>query len=258
MSRRPRQKSRTGIYHIMLRGCNRQSIFIDDQDNYKFLETLVRYKALHGFEVYGWCLMGNHVHLLMKEGNEELSRTFRCIGTCYAGYYNLKYQHTGHVFQDRYRSEAINDENYLLTVVRYIHRNPIEAAIVERCEEWKWSSFTSYFKAKKQYPKGLLDRGIIMDMFSKDEVKALEKFKLFNEEKSDDKCMDDKIRKRLTDEEAFESIKQTVLPYTIQEIKSLTPSERNKVVKKVKQIEGLTQRQIARILGISQALVSVA
>ena len=107
MPRTERKKSITGIYHVMLRGINKQQIFEDDEDNGKFLQTICDCKALSGFELYGYCLMGNHAHLLMKEGEESLGQVFRRIGARYVYWYNRKYKRCGHLFQDRFRSETI-------------------------------------------------------------------------------------------------------------------------------------------------------
>ena len=107
MPRGPRVKSISGIYHVMLRGANRQEIFHDDIDCMRFLEIIEKYKKVSGMKVYAWCLMNNHVHLLLKEGIEDLSITMKRIGVSYVTYYNLKYNTSGHLFQDRFRSENV-------------------------------------------------------------------------------------------------------------------------------------------------------
>jgi len=90
MPRKARVKSASGIYHVMLRGANRQEIFHDDDDCIKFLDTLKKYKMKTEMEVYAWCLMSNHVHLLLKEGNEDISITMKRIGVSFVAYYNWK------------------------------------------------------------------------------------------------------------------------------------------------------------------------
>ena len=126
MPRVAREKSKTGIYHIILRAVNRQIIFEEDEDAIKFLETLERYKETSGYEIYAYCLMGNHVHILLKEGKEDLGVTMRRIGASYVYWYNWKYERVGHLFQDRYKSEVVETEKYLLAVLRYIHQNPLK------------------------------------------------------------------------------------------------------------------------------------
>ena len=122
MPRGPRVKSISGIYHVMLRGANRQEIFHDDIDCMRFLEIIEKYKKVSGMKVYAWCLMNNHVHLLLKEGIEDLSITMKRIGVSYVTYYNLKYNTTGHLFQDRFRSENVESNVNLFRVIRYIHQ----------------------------------------------------------------------------------------------------------------------------------------
>lgn len=256
MPRSARQKSRSGIYHVMLRGANRQEIFHDDYDCKKFLDLILRYKIEKEMEVFAWCLMNNHVHLLLKEGNESVSLTMKRIGVSYATYYNNKYMTTGHLFQDRFRSENVETIRYLLTVTRYIHQNPVKAGIVAKNEEWRWSSCAGYY-GKMAYPKGLLDRHHILAMFSDKSFEAAEKFKEFNEIHNDDLCLDDNVgvRVKLSDEEARILIKQLLGVIEIAHVKSLPREKRNEMLRSVKQIKGLSQRQIARILGVSANLV---
>ncbi|MFA9558176.1 transposase [Evansella sp. AB-rgal1] len=107
MPRQARIKSSTGVYHVIFRGANRQEIFHDDADCSKFLRTVDKYRLLVGMQVFGWCLMSNHVHLLVKEGEEDISVTMKRIGVSFVAYYNLKYDTSGHLFQDRFRSECV-------------------------------------------------------------------------------------------------------------------------------------------------------
>ncbi|WLR41554.1 transposase [Bacillus carboniphilus] len=98
MPRGPRERSKSGIYHVIIRGANRQEIFHDDDDFRKFLDTIKKYKIKARMTVYSWCLMNNHVHLLLKEGEESLSTTMKRIGVSYVSYYHRKYKTTGPLF----------------------------------------------------------------------------------------------------------------------------------------------------------------
>jgi putative transposase len=89
--------------------------------------------------------MSNHVHLLLREGSEDISITMKRIGVSFVSYYNWKYWTTGHLFQDRFKSENMETTEYLLTVTRYIHQNPIKAGIANKVDEWRWSSCVGYF-----------------------------------------------------------------------------------------------------------------
>jgi Transposase and inactivated derivatives len=255
MPRLARNKSRSGIYHIMLRGINKQEIFHDDEDKVRFLETLNRYKKITKIEVYAWCLMHNHLHLLLKEGDEELAITMKRVGVSFSWYYNKKYRWTGHLFQDRYRSENVESDEYLMTVLRYIHQNPVKAGIVQKPLIWKWSSCSGYYGIEN-YPTELLDCSVILGLFSADRIDSIKKFKEFNELINEDLCMDDNTVVRLTDDEAKSEILKQIGNINIIEIKNLPKIQRDEIVMKAKDIEGLSQRQLSRILGISQTLIS--
>lgn len=254
MPRRAREKSKSGIYHIILRGANRQEIFHDDEDNLRFTETLERFKKVSNMMIYGWCLMGNHVHLLLGQGKEELSVTIKRIGVSYSWYYNWKYKSTGHLFQDRYRSESVENDEYFLIVIRYIHQNPVKAGIVNKVTDWKWSSCRGYY-GEKDYLSSLIDSELILGMFSENMEEAITRFKEYNKAANEDQCLDDQINVRLTDQEARHEIIKLILPGEIATIKSMPKARRDEIILKIKQIEGITQRQISRILGVAPNLI---
>ena len=255
MPRGPRVKSISGIYHVMLRGANRQEIFHDDIDCMRFLEIIEKYKKVSGMKVYAWCLMNNHVHLLLKEGIEDLSITMKRIGVSYVTYYNLKYNTSGHLFQDRFRSENVESNVNLFRVIRYIHQNPVKAGIVKRTDEWRWSSFTGYY-GKNPHPRNLLDIDFILKKLSTDITNAKQLFQEFNERKNNDQYLEDKIgEKRLSDDEARLEIKELLGTIEIAQVKSLPRIKRNEVLRKVRCTNGLSLRQAARILGVSHNLI---
>ena len=111
--RKARQKSKTGIYHVMARGINQQAIFQGHEDYLKFLEILKDVKAISEFEIFAYCLMSNHYHILLKTGKEDLAQIFQRVGAKYVYWYNWKYQHIGHLYQDSYKSERIENNDYL-------------------------------------------------------------------------------------------------------------------------------------------------
>ncbi len=107
MPRVARKKSKTEMYHVIVRGINRQEIFHDEEDFQKYMEILDRTKKVSNCGIYGYCLMGNHVHLVIKETKEEIGKIMKRIGASYAYWYNLKNERIGHVFHDRYKSECV-------------------------------------------------------------------------------------------------------------------------------------------------------
>ena len=110
MPRQARRKSESGIYHVMLRGINKQVIFEDEEDSLKFLETLKNYKAISGYKIFAYCLMSNHIHLLLKVEKENLDLIIKRIASSYVYWYNWKYHRSGHLFQDRFKSEPVEDD----------------------------------------------------------------------------------------------------------------------------------------------------
>lgn len=154
MGRRPRVRSESGIYHVILKGMDGRSLFYDGEDRNVFMDKLRRAQEIGGLEVYAYCLMDNHVHLLVKEG-EELGISIKRITVGYVLFHNKKYGRTGHLFQNRYHSEVVADDRYLLAVTRYIHRNPVKAHLVSDPAEYPYSSYKNYqiaFDTGGEYP----------------------------------------------------------------------------------------------------------
>ena len=127
MPRHERKKSSSGIYHVMLRGINRQNIFEDNEDRQRFIDTVGYYKSISGYNLYGYCLMDNHVHLLVRETGESLPMGIKRISSSFVYWYNNKYDRCGHLFQERYKSEVVEDERYFLAVLRYIQKISLES-----------------------------------------------------------------------------------------------------------------------------------
>ena len=138
MSRPPRRKSDIGMYHVILRGVNRKTIFVDDADCRFFMNALFRVKERSAFALFSYCLMKNHVHLLLQERDEPMELIFKRLCVSYAYYFNHKYEESGHLFQDRYRSEAVTDDAYFLTVLRYICQNPVKAGVCKTPFDYRW------------------------------------------------------------------------------------------------------------------------
>ena len=200
MPRKARELSRTNIYHVMLRGINRQTIFEDNEDMNCFLTEVRRCKDISDFKLYAFCLMSNHVHLLLETDQEPLDMIFRRLGSRYAGWYNRKYGRVGHLFQDRYRSEKVETEQYFLTALRYILQNPMKAGLEQQPGSYRWSSYLAY-------EKGI---GLITDIqYAVSMAGNREDLIRFLREANDDQLMDEADRNaRISDEQAKEVMKQ--------------------------------------------------
>ncbi|AKL93674.1 transposase [Clostridium aceticum] len=249
MPRRGREKSSTGVYHVILRGINRQIIFEDDQDYEKLLETIKDHKEKSGYEIYAYCLMSNHIHLLIKEGEEELGRVFRRIGATYVYWYNWKYNRRGHLFQDRFKSEVVETDGYLLMVLRYIHQNPLKAGMVKKIQEYRWSSYKEYTEKTK-----VCDIDFPLNLFSKDRQKALKLFKEFNEEINRDQCLEYNTNMRWKEQEVIDFVKEIAGVESPLDISGFEKTKRNEVIKQCRE-EGISIRQIERVTGISFGVI---
>jgi len=168
MVRKSRCKSNSGIYHAMARGNDRQLIFRDPADYRKYLRILGECKTISGFKLYAYCLMPNHIHLLIQEGSEDLGKSFQRIGSRYATWFNKKYQRCGYLFQDRFKSSPVDDNRYFLALLRYIHRNPTSAGLCCNVADYKWSSFREFAGTEH-----LIDKDYPMQLFSNDKTMAL-------------------------------------------------------------------------------------
>ncbi len=145
MSRQKRQLSQSGLYHIIFRGISRQNIFEEAADYVKLKEIIKKAKEETKAEIYAYCFMTNHVHLFLKESTlGDISKIMSKILSHYATWFNIKYQRSGALFSNRYKSEAVEDERYYLGLIRYIHQNPLKAGIVQTIEEYPYSSYTEY------------------------------------------------------------------------------------------------------------------
>ena len=247
MPRRGRIKSETGIYHVMLRGINQQVIFEDDEDYEKMLQTLSDVKAISNFEMYAYCLMPNHCHFLLKDGHESLEQIFRRIGSRYVYWYNLKYKRVGHLFQDRYKRETIENEKQLLAVLRYIHQNPIKGGLCSQLSDYTWSSYNEYLGKQK-----IVDT---KDIFEIIERKAFEDF---SKSESNEKVLDDEPRGfRVSDTEAKARITKISGCDSTTAFQKLELSVKRKYLKEFKDA-GISIRQINRLTGISKGIVERA
>lgn len=153
MPRQARTASGTGIFHVMVRGINHQNIFEEAEDYYQFINTLDRMRYQYDDDglrcgtnctLYAYCLMSNHVHLLIRERDESIGDTIKRIASSYVYYYNHKYLRDGHLFKERFKSEPVNDMAYFTILLRYIHQNPLKAGIVENIKDYEYSSWCEY------------------------------------------------------------------------------------------------------------------
>ena len=245
MPRRARKQSETGIYHVMLRGIDRQLIFEDSEDYIRFLDIVEECREVCNFQLYAYCLMGNHVHLLMKVQDEGLETIFKRIGGRYVYYYNVKYQRVGHLFQDRFKSEPVDNNEYFLTVLRYIHQNPVKAKLCSKVEEYPFSSFAEYLHESTfvdtEFALGIIDRS---------------EFVRFNNAPNSDTCLElvTPSRHAVTDAQAQVIIGKISHCKTVTEFQSLEENKKERFIKKIYE-KGVSVRQLSRLTGTTKGIV---
>jgi len=248
MPRTARVKSRTGIYHVMLRGIDRRYIFMNDSDKEKFLFYLFRAKEISEFKLYAYCLMDNHVHILLKE-NEELGDSIRRITVGYAQWYNNKYGRTGHLFQNRYKSEAIEDEKYFMAAVRYIHQNPVKAKMVKQAQDYEWSSYKDYVDCYNG-KSTKIDTELVTAYFA-----TQESFEIFMNQPNEDEFLDYEVKKKYTDKDLATMINNII---NVKSLPTLPKKERDKIIWDIYNSTGASIRQLSRVMGIGKSIVESA
>lgn len=250
MPRRSRKRSSSGIYHVMLRGTNKQRIFHDQEDHLCFLRGLEKYRALCGFHLYAYCLMPNHVHLLLREGveGEAVGNIMLRLTTWYVYRYNRKYERSGALFDGRYKSEPVEDDNYFLTVLRYIHRNPLKAGIANSLSHYPYCSFTRY---ESPAADQLIEKEMLFSLIPRTSLKE------WHEATDHEKCLDmseHRAPKRLTDEAALAMMKKAGKVNNTEEFLHLNEKQKAAVIRKMIS-SGASLRQTVRLTGVSMAMV---
>ncbi len=250
MPRVAREKSSTGVYHVILRGHNQQPIFKEEEDARRFLHILEKYQKTGDYLVFAYCLMANHIHLLIKEEQVELGTIMKRIGTSFVYWYNRKYERCGNLFQDRFRSEAVEDEQYFLTVLRYIHQNPVKAGLVEEPASYKWNSYREYLGELN-----IIEADYVLGIFHPQREKALAAYMDFHNKIENASCLEIVEEKRsYKDDEASELIKTLCSVSCCSELKEAGEAKMSNHLKLLKE-QGLSTRQIARLTGISRRII---
>jgi len=247
MPRKPRIEI-AGQYHIVNRGVEQRVVFVDREDYERFEELMGEYAKSYTITIHNYCLMSNHYHLLIEISSETLSKFMRQLNMNYAIYFNKKYKRSGHLWQGRYKSWYITDEAYLYTLMCYIEQNPLKANIVQKLEEYPYSSYHHFLN----YPKipHLLKSSFITQNYQYDKDAIVE----FLTQPIDSSQLQE-LKKASTLVEApnrDNSPKEELLQNYLQGITD--KKERNKQIVKAYQ-QGYSQHMIAKVLGISQQAV---
>jgi len=152
MARPLRIEFADALYHVMSRGNDRRAIVRDDADGQRRCEWLARTVEVYDWRLHAFCLMRNHEHLFVETPEPNLSAGMQHLNGSYTSYFNRRHRRVGHLFQGRFKAQLIDNEGYYWAISRYIHLNPVRARLVERPEEWAWSSYRGYHRASIQLP----------------------------------------------------------------------------------------------------------
>lgn len=245
MPRHARVKSESGFYHVIAKGSGGQNLFEGAYDYRAFLVLLARACGRGGVRVIAYCLMSNHVHLLLEDPEGCLGEVMRSVLTGYAQRFNRCGDHVGHVFQQRFKSQPIESESYLLQATRYIHDNPAKAGICP-ARDYPWSSYHEYVGAP-----GVADTSLILGMCG-----GVEGFLEFSALGSED---DYRFfgRTRLSDAEARQCASQILGEIAPGDLKALERGRRNALLFELKDA-GLSIAQIQRLTGIGRNVIARA
>lgn len=257
MPRISRQISSTKVYHIILRGIDKQDIFLKEKDYYKFLEIIKETKERFEYDIYSYCLMNNHIHIVIYDKNDNLSKIMQSIEISYSIYFNKKYNRVGHLFQNRYLSKKVEEKEYFKMVCRYIHQNPQKAGI-EKTENYKWSSYKEYIGKHS-----IINPKILLLILSPDNSKEKEEFIKFHNIESNQEIYDSieyEMENRATDESVTRYICKVLnMKYEeIRQILNTNKEKRKEVLIECKKVKGVTNRQLARIFGINRKIIDRA
>lgn len=181
MARQPRVHYEGAFYHVICRGNNREWVFADDEEKEHYLALIRKYKDRHGFKLYAWVIMTNHVHLLIEVGKDPLSKIMQGLQQSYTQWYNRRHQRVGHVFEQRFKAIHCNKDAYLLNLLRYIHQNPVRVGL-EGGLDYQWSSHRVY---KEQILDGRTDIAFPLGLFSNQIRRAIPLYLDFMEDEED-------------------------------------------------------------------------
>lgn len=276
MARPLRIEYEGAVYHVTSRGNGRKSIFKDESDKELFLSRLEKVNKLYNWLCYAYCLMNNHYHLIIETPEGNLSRGMRQINGIYTQMFNKRHRKTGHIFQGRYKAILIQKESHLLEACRYVVLNPVRAKIVQKPEDYKWSSYRGTVGIEKTHP--CLTTEWILGQYSKRKRDAERRYKEFVEAGIGGESIWKEVKGQciLGKEEFVESLIDYIRGN--RDIKEIPKSQRyadrprleelfdkgaikdrakrNKMVKVAVERYGYTQKEVADFIGVHYCVVS--
>lgn len=245
MARHARKISSTGIYHIMLRGINKEQIFQKQYYKTRILNLLKEIKEEIDFSIIAYCVMDNHLHLLAKIGDEDLKIIMKKLNVKFALYYNFYEGRYGYVFQDRFSSKAVEDEGYLLGVLCYIHNNPVKAALTDNIINYQWSSAKDYFNKNTD----LIDENFMNEILGR--FKNKDEFFNYHKLFDDNLYLDTKEEQTINIQTIIQhEIEQFVNHYGVIDQKQITLEMKEELAKKLIKGNLITIKEVAALCNL--------
>ena len=240
-----------GFYHVCARGTGKQLIFENDADRWEFLELMRDCCREAGVTIVAWCLMGNHVHLVLADYEDAMSAAMHRLLLTYVRRFNKRTGRTGHLFQNRFDRRSLDSDRYLMAAIRYVHANPQEAGI-SLIERYPWSSFYEFLRAYDgDVGKGFSDPSCVLELFGS--AKGFVGYSLELPDGSDSVIHE--MNETEWERHAFADKMAKRLGVPLNELKTVAPSRRDGIIFALHD-GGYTVREIERYTGISKSTVS--
>ena len=241
----------TGFYHVCARGVGKQLIFEGDEDRWEFLELMRECCREAGVTVIAWCLMGNHVHLVLADYEDAMSAAMHRLLLTYARRFNKRTGRTGHLFQNRFDRRSLDTDRYLMAAIRYVHANPQEAGIA-LIERYPWSSFAEYLRAyDNDMTRGFSYPSCVLELFGSAE--GFIAYSLSTPDGGEQALRD--MKGTEWERHAFADKLAKSLGAPLHGVKDAPPAQRDTVIVGLNNA-GFTVRQIERYTGIGKSTVS--
>ena len=238
--------SSLGINHIVIKGINSQPIFLDNEDRIYFI-NLLNSKLSSKFVLISYCLMSNHIHLLIKENTSfDTSNLMRNFIAYYAKWFNTKYNRTSSLFKQRFYSEGVESEKQLINTINYIHRNPIKAGIVSNAQNYPWCSYNKYLSNDNK----------IVDTHFVEQYSISKNSILLNSQSNLITEIDNSELYLKSYDYIFDCIKEFLNGCNIFELMKMNSDEQHKLIKYLVLEKNFSQRKIAKIFNFSTSKIS--
>lgn len=235
MARKAREKSNSGIYHVVVTGEDSVRLFEEFADYDKYISLLAEYSDVCGFKLYAYCLLENHVHLLINDNGGDISNIMKRIGTSYVYWFNSKYDRQGKLFADRFKSQPVESEDDFKRALKYIHLDPVESGIASAPQDYGYSSYTDYFASQ-----------VVSSDMARRVFGGVRDFTDFHSGPAD-KCIDITHRENILTDEQLEAVFVKEFSVTAEKAAELPKDTQSEIYGAITERYNVSIRQIARV-----------